>query len=187
MKNNTLAVLKKQRGAVLAIALLMLLVMTLLSVSAMESSHLNFKMSANSIYLDEAFNHSESVRRITAKVIDQYLSTGDMTGIEMPPGLANHHDNNSGNGREVNPLEIGSLEQKFSYRHLGVQGDVYLLKGNSRHNYHGGSAAQLKGYSGAGASAAGAGGVFTFYEIRSVGFGRAGSMSSTASDYRYVK
>jgi len=190
MSVHSIKALNKQCGAVLAIALLMLLVMTILGLAAMESSSLSFKMSANSIYLEEAFNHSESVGNISAEVIDDYLAEGGWVGVDMPTGL--EVVQNSGtlalaNGSSENRMDNDSLQKDLTYQHLGIKGDVYVLKGITTHNYHGASAAQLKGYSGTGVSAGGAGGAFTYYEIRSVGLGRSNSKAWTASDYRYVK
>jgi Tfp pilus assembly protein PilX len=181
---------KKQDGAVLAIALLILLVMTILGVAAMESSSLSFKMSANSIYLEEAFNHSESVRNISTDVIDAYLSEGRWEGVTLPAGLHVVQGNGAlaiTNGSSENRMDNDSLQKDLSYDHLGIKGDVYILKGITTHNDQGTSAAQLNGYGGAGVSTAGAGGAFTYYEIRSVGLGRSNSRAWTASDYRYVK
>lgn len=180
----------KQGGAVLAIALLILLVMTILAVAAMESSSLSFKMSANSIYLEEAFNHSESVRNISAGVIDDYLYEGGWAGVAMPTGLAVVQHNGAlalANGRAENRMDNDSLQKDLSYQLSGIKGDVYVLKGSTSHNYRGTSAAQLNGYGGAGLSTAGAGGAFTYYEIRSLGLGRSNARAWTASDYRYVK
>jgi len=180
--------LNKQSGAVLAIALLMLLLMTILGLAAMENSSLSFKMSANSIYLEEAFNHSESVRNISAEVIDDYLYEGGWAGVVMPTGLSFVHNRGAlTNGSSENRMDNDSLQKDLSYQHLGIKGDVYILKGSTTHNYHGTSAAQLKGYGGTGVSAGAAGGAFTYYEIRSVGLGRSNSKAWTATDYRYVK
>ena len=181
---------KKQGGAVLAIALLLLLVMTILGVAAMESSSLSFKMSANSIYLEEAFNHSESVRNISADVIDNYLYEGGWVGVAMPNGLSVVQSNGElalANGSSENRMDNNSLQKDLSYQYSGIKGDVYILKGSTTHNYHGTSAAQLNGYAGAGLATGAAGGAFTYYEIRSVGLGRSNSKAWTASDYRYVK
>ena len=190
MKVSSNTVMNKQCGAVLAIALLMLLVMTILCVSAMESSSLNFKMSANSIYLEEAFNHSESVRNISAQIIDDYLYEESWEDINLPTGLeidgANIGIAQISDSREK-LIDKDSIIKDLSYQHMGIRGDVYILKGGTSHNYHGASAAQLNGYSGTGVSAGGSGGTFTYYEIRSKGVGRSGSVAWTASDYRYVK
>ena len=180
----------KQSGVVLVIALLMLLMMTILGVAAMGSSNLSFKMSANSIYLEEAFNHSESVRNISAKVIDGYLSEGNWRAVVMPAGLTASQNSGSlalANGRGEDRMDHDTLQKDLSYQHGAIKGGVYILKGDTVHNYHGASAAQLKGYGGAGASAGSSGGALTFYEVRSVGLGRANSKSWTASDYQYVK
>jgi type IV pilus assembly protein PilX len=182
--------LNKQGGAVLAIALLILLVMTILGVAAIESSSISFKMSANSIYLEEAFNHSESVSNMSIDVIDDYLYEGGWVGITMPTGLAVVQNNGAlalSNGSSENRMDNDSLQKDLSYQYLGIKGDVYVLKGSTTHNDQGASAAQLNGYGGAGVSTASAGGAFTYYEIRSVGIGRSNSRAWTASDYRYVK
>jgi Tfp pilus assembly protein PilX len=182
--------IKKQGGVVLVIALLMLLLMTILGVAAMESSNLSFKMSANSIYLEEAFNHSESVRNISTEVISEYLAEGNWSGVVMPVGLTVIQNNGQlalANGSAEDRMDNASLQKDLSYQHSGIKGSVYILKGNTVHNYHGASAAQLKGYAGAGLSAGSAGGAMTFYEVRTVGLGRFNSKSWTASDYRYVK
>lgn len=170
-----------QRGTVLVIALLMLLIMTLLAVSAMESSQINFKMSANSIYLDEAFNHSENVRNLTTEVIEDYLKEESWSDVNLPIGLT-RAESNSDNQR-TDDFMLNSL----SYHHLSVQGDVYIVKGSVSHNYLGTSSAQLKGYSGAGFASGAAGGVIAYYEIRSKGRARYNATAWTASDYRFVK
>jgi Tfp pilus assembly protein PilX len=175
--------LNKQGGAVLAIALLILLVMTILGVAAIESSSISFKMSANSIYLEEAFNHSESVSNMS-------IDEGGWAGIAMPTGLAVVQNNGAlalSNGSSENRMDNDSLQKDLSYQYLGIKGDVYVLKGSTTHNDQGASAAQLNGYGGAGVSTASTGGAFTYYEIRSVGIGRSNSRAWTASDYRYVK
>jgi Tfp pilus assembly protein PilX len=190
MRVRSMKALNRQYGAVLVIALLVLLVMTILGVSAMESSSLSFKMSANSIYLEEAFNHSESVRNISAHVIDDYLYEGGWAGVAMPAGLEPIQNNGGfalANDSSENRMDNDSLKKDLGYQYLGIKGDVYILKGSTSHNYSGASAAQLKGYSGTGVSAGGAGGTFTYYEIRSVGLGRSNARAWTASDYRYVK
>ena len=180
----------KQRGAVLVIALLLLLILSVVSVMAMDRSVINFKMSANSIYHEEAFNHSESARNSSLAVIDDYLYTGSWNDVLMPSGLS--IDSGGGklelnNAASEDPMSNESLQQDFSLHDSAIQGDVYVLKGPTAYNQYGAGSAQYKGYGGAGVGAGAEGSVFKYYEFRSVGTGRSNAKSWTASDYRYVR
>ena len=180
----------KHRGAVLVIALLLLLILSMVSVTAMDRSVINFKMSANSIYHEEAFNHSESARNSSLAVIDDYLYAGNWNDVLMPSGLSINVGGGKlelDNAASEDLMNNESLQQDFSLRDSAIQGDVFVLKGSTVYNHHGAGSAQYKGYGGTGVGAGAAGGVFKYYEFRSVGTGRSNTKSWTASDYRYVR
>ena len=88
MKTQSVASLKKENGAVLVIGLMILLLATLVAVSAMTDANLQEKMAANSQNTNRAFQAAESAvdNQITSVVngstgmltssINQYLNNG---------------------------------------------------------------------------------------------------------------
>jgi len=186
----------RQSGAALAVSLLLLLVLTLVAVTAMDNSNLGFKMSANSVYHDEAFNYSESAREVSGSVIPEYLYEGDWNAVDTSSlnldvdtdgggGALQGENINSGGTAEV-PLNRSTLQRDFIYNNAGIRGDVYVLRGQTVQNLSGAGSAQYKGYGGTGVALGGQGGFFKYFELQSEGLGRSNAESWTASDYRYV-
>ncbi len=84
----------KQTGAVLVISLLMLLVMTLIGVTAMSTATLEEKMAANSQYTNMSFQASESAVEGVVNNIDliqQALNAGVGNPISRNVDLDNSH------------------------------------------------------------------------------------------------
>jgi len=189
LRQNTLK-RKTQAGSVLAVSLLILLVLTLIAVTAMDGSSLGYKMSMNSIYHEEAFNNSESARTAVTGAVVQYLDGGeDWASVNMPDGLS--VDSNGGqisanNGASENIYNNASLQKDFSYSKAGITADIYVLKGPTSPNTAGAGSAQLTGYSGGGIGAGGAGGVYKYYEMRSNGTSKSNAKSWTAVEFRHV-
>lgn len=183
----------RQQGATLLVALLLLMVLTMVGITSMESSNLSFKMSVNMIHHDEAFNNSESARTAAMDVIPDYLDAAEWDAVSMPSGLdvaANAGDLLGDNVRSdntpENPLDSSTLRLDLVFSEGDMNGDIYVLKGRTVQNTMGAGSAQYKGYSGAGAGIGGPGGAFKFFELRSHGKSSGSAESWTASDYRYV-
>ena len=76
-----------QQGAALIITLLLLVTLTFVALTAMESSNLDFRMSMNAVHKESSFNYSESGRESTTEVVDAALFELDWDRIAMPTGL----------------------------------------------------------------------------------------------------
>ncbi len=188
MDSYTFGVRATQSGVALAISLFLLLILSLVGITAMENSNLSFKMSSNMIRHDEAFNHSESARQAAQEVLPAYIDQADWNRVTLPAGLnlTSSADLMLNDAASENPLQPSSLTQDFAYQHNGISGEVYVLKGETVHNTFGAGSAQYKGYGGAGVGIGGQGGAFKYFEFRSRGESAANAESWTASDYRYV-
>lgn len=179
----------RQHGATLVVALLLLMVLTMVAITSMESSNLSFKMSTNMIHHEEAFNNSESARIVVRDVIPEYIDLADWDAVTLPTGLT--IPSNAGliladNGAAENVLDSTTLQRDFVYSNASMEGDIYVLKGQTVQNTFGAGSAQYKGYSGAGVGIGGQGGAFKYFELRSRGTGSGSAESWTATDYRYV-
>jgi type IV pilus assembly protein PilX len=75
---NKITVLKKQTGAILVVSLIMLLVMTLMGLSGMQTTSLQEKMSSNMRDQNIAFQAAESVLRDAEADI---VSSGRVSGL----------------------------------------------------------------------------------------------------------
>lgn len=191
MNGMPLNQVNRQQGATLLIALLLLMVLTMVGITSMESSNLSFKMSVNMIHHDEAFNNSESARTAAEDVLLDYIDAADWEAVSLPTGLsvdANAGDLLGDNGASENPLNSSTLQRDLAFNDaaLNIEGDVYVLKGRTVQNTMGAGSAQFKGYGGAGTGIGGPGGAFKFFELRSHGKSSGSAESWTASDYRYV-
>lgn len=188
MNGRPLNQVNRQQGATLLIALLLLMVLTMVGITSMESSNLSFKMSVNMIHHDEAFNNSESARTAATDALPEYLDAAEWDEDDMPVGFAyaSAGDLLGDKGASENPLDSATLQRDLAYSEGDIQGDIYVLKGRTVQNTMGAGSAQYKGYSGAGTGIGGPGGAFKFFELRSHGSSSGSAEAWTASDYRYV-
>lgn len=190
MKRHYSCIGSRQTGAVLATALLILLVLTLVAVTAMDSSNLSFRMSVNSTYHDQSFNNSESARISSTSVLQEYLYEGEWTNVILPTGLsvaAGGGELIEANGDTEDRYLNSSLQKDLQFSSQGITADIYVLRGPTVLNSAGAGSAQWKGYGGTGVAAGASGGAYKFYEFRSVGTNKSGAQSWTASDYKYVQ
>jgi len=185
---------KRQHGAALAVALMVLLIMTLVAISAMEGSTLGYKMSANSIYHEEAFSASESARDSVGETFIDYMFEEDWTEVAFSDGLdvlgtPNFYEANAV-GEEL--ADTSSLVTDLDYDlqdgngDTVIKGEIAVVIGQTIVNTSGAGSAQYKGYHGAGVGMGGQGGVFKYFEFRSEGEGTANASSWTAADFRFV-
>ncbi|MFV1873689.1 MAG: PilX N-terminal domain-containing pilus assembly protein [Oleiphilus sp.] len=190
MKYQNSCIGKHQQGAVLATSLLLLLVLTLVAVTAMDTSNLSYRMASNNIYHDQSFNNSESARISSTSVLQEYLYEGEWTNVLLPIGLSVATGGGEliqANGDTEDRYLNSSLQKDLEFSSGGITADIYVLRGPTALNSAGAGSAQWKGYGGTGVAAGAAGGAYKFYEFRSVGTNQSGAQSWTASDYKYVQ
>jgi len=185
-----------QNGAVLAITLLLLLVLSMLAVMATESSLFAYKMSVNRVFYEEAFNNSESTRNISRTAINDYLRERQWSSVALTPGLsvdashASATQSNTGASPIEDRYQPDTLVRDLTYRTARISGDVYVLDGITVPNTIGAGSSQHQGYSGIGIGLGSAGSLMKLYEVRSAGMpaGREneGVKVWTVSDYRFI-
>lgn len=194
MKYVKMTLQAKQQGAALAMALMVLLIMTLVAVSAMDGSTLGYKMSVNSIYHQEAFSASESARDAVHEPFIEFMFEEDWNNVTMPDGLDDigepHFLNANADAEDV--TDTSSLANDLAYRlednngNIIVEGDIMVTIGQTVVNTSGAGSAQYKGYHGAGVGMGGQGGIHKYFEFRSGGRSTANAAAWTAADFRYV-
>jgi|GEM_PF-2046224 len=195
---NTISPKKRQGGAALAISLMILLVLTMVALSAMDGSSLGYKMGANAVYHEEAFNNSESGREPIGQAVVDFIEYGEWDGVADGTGALSLFDTDldllAENGAGEDQTKVGSsgLTSDLSYElendsgKVLISAEVAVFRGNTVANSSGAGSAQLKGYHGAGVGIGGQGGLHKYFELRSQGEGPSSAASSTAADFRYV-
>ncbi|MFK5947929.1 MAG: PilX N-terminal domain-containing pilus assembly protein [Methylococcales bacterium] len=208
---NTLKISnKKQKGAALFVGLVILLIMTIVAVTAMQSTTMEVRMAKNDNLTLNAFETSEGPRPLAGEILDEHIyergwekdSTNNF--IDFLPGLqlktliggtltdctpstnANCTPklyNNNDVDEDI--LDTNSLTKDMRYRFSSGGGiseiSIYQIAVKLA---SGNSAAMLSGYEGTGKSAAASGGRM-YFDIRSVGqYGKA--RSTTDADYRII-
>ena len=80
---------RRQNGAVLAVCLLMLLVLTLIGVSSMQGTFMEEKMAGNTTDRNLAFQTSESAVREAELFVENLVSLGNFDGTDGLYGVNN--------------------------------------------------------------------------------------------------
>lgn len=196
MKYMTVPLHHHQQGAALAVALMVLLVLTLVAVSAMDGSTLGFKMGANAIYHEEAFNNSESGRDPIGQALVDFAEYGEWDGVvdnvngdlqTVSNDLDLLDDNVNTEDLQVrNGLTTDLVYSQTLANGAKIEANVAVFKGKTVANSSGSGAAQYKGYHGAGVGIGGEGGMHKYFEFRSEGNGPSNAEAWTATDFRYV-
>lgn len=199
MNRVTNSMPRGQKGAVLAVALMLLLVMTIVAISAMDGSTLGFKMSANSVYHEEAFNNSESGREVVGDMLVQYNAFDDWSQVDAPAEVLDRNgvqmtsstldtDFKVSNGAGENTWDTSSLDTDIIYRDTvnDIEAEIAVVRSVVSQNVEGAGTAQYQGYRGIGKGLAGQGGAHIYFEFRSEGIGQANAEAVTSADFRYV-
>lgn len=76
---------RSQRGAVLYVALIMLLLLSLLGIVAMQVATMQERMSAGYQASAEAFQAAEEITRNRELLIETEVEAGDATAMDLPP------------------------------------------------------------------------------------------------------
>ncbi len=183
------------RGYVLVTSLILLLVLTLVAVTAMQYTQIEITLSANNAYHDQAFQSSESARGAVEAVLDAHVHQRAWNERVPLPGGLEPIDNDGdgqwdvlflGNDDLETLTETASLVVDAVYHSAGgkIDADVAVYQ-TERSAAAGAGQCMSCGYQGLGKGAAG-GGLWMFFELRSVGHAMAGARATTSSDYRVV-
>ncbi len=201
-----------QRGMVLVIALIMLLVLTIVAVVAMRSTTVDLQMTTNTMLKSRAFQGSESSRRVSGvALIGHVLNEGWPTSVGGPvdpssgytvPAQIKVRSAVSGAAGYIPVEESGSVSYMYDADSDGKpattaadcasqakdlnQGDICSdieIELQARVVPGGGSPTIGQGALGTGGGAAG-GGAHLYFDVRSTGYGPGNARSDTAADYR---
>lgn len=197
-------------GFALITAMIFLLVLTLVAITAIRGTSLELKMSANKAMRTEALEASEASRALVSRLIDAHTFSrgwpvsigGSVTDEEfaypMPPGLEIIHQDS-----KPRSWYLGNTESLFDPLHLltdarfsddaaasgqtayPVSGELAVFKLRISINA-GSGAAMMAGYEGTGKGMAASGGA-VFYAVQSRGSDPGNhAVTITGADYRHV-
>ena len=196
-----------QSGYILVTGLLFLLVITLVGVTSMNLSTVDYKISSNTAFHVDAFENAESARKTAGSdLLFEYIKNRGWSGIgfSVPTGVGvvdNNRDLFMGNEEDAATLrsgvygDISVLTTDIQFALDGnTDGDtndgvdavagIMVIKTDTR-AAEGSNTAQLSGYEGDGKGAAG-GGFYNFFMLMSQGRSAANAAAATSTDYRYV-
>lgn len=106
-KNSIQSRCYRERGAVLAVSLILLLLVTVLGVSTIGTTTLQEKMAANTRDKDLAFQAAELAMKVAERLVEQGLAASDFTA-ECSSGLCSMHDPSTHLSRWKDPNICGS-------------------------------------------------------------------------------
>lgn len=190
---------KNQSGFVLIVGLVFILIIAVITVSSMQSSNLDYKISTNSVLKDVAFQSSETGRIAGGEAISHFAFYDAWTGYSDAGFQADELTNYdpvsdslstiSINGVEQNenPLDTNQLNVDLNYERSGtnietIVSDINVIKAPAVLN-NGAGLQQLAGYDGLG-KGLGDGGTTIIFEIRSTS--TFGARAVTATEYKVI-
>ena len=178
-----------ESGFVLITGLLFILAISVITISSMQGTNLDYKISANESYKDIAFQGSESGRTVAGEAIahfvyDRRWDGFNINGLEIP---ATYDPSTDGLAAGESLYDTSSLNVDFSFNLSAenvepIASNINIIKADGVQKGKS-SLNQLSGYEGLG-KGAGSGGVHLLYEIRSQGAGPAKAAAVTASEYK---
>lgn len=201
-----------QQGYILVTGLLFLVVLTLVGVTSINTSTLDYKISANTAFHVDAFENAESgLQSAGSGLLASYINDRSWSGfgVTIPAGVAvvdTNVDHFMGNGEVVGGDEstlIQGLYQDVAILNtdltVGIDGDGDGVTGSSGHDVQsnikliktyselaaGNGAAATSGYEGLGKSSVGS--LHSFYMIISAGQSAGNANAATATEFRYVE
>jgi len=178
-----------QSGFVLITGLILILVVTIVTVSSMQSTNLDYKISSNEAFKDIAFQSSESGRTAAGVGISDYLESRSFTGIT---GLSHDSDYDPysdlvASGEDLLDTSSLTVDLEFNLSATDIEdieADINVLKAPAV-SAKKSALQQLSGYEGLGKSAA-EGGTHIIFEIRSTGYGPSRAAAVTASEFKVI-
>jgi len=182
---------KNQQGFVLVTGLIFILIITVVTVSSMQSSNLDYKISSNEVFKDVAFQGSESGRIASGEALSHFVYNRRWDGLPVTGvSYASAYDPIGDDvGLAEDLYDTNSLDLDLNYDVSGtavetIEADISLLKADPR-LADGSGSRQASGYEGLGLGAGGSG-THLIYEIRSKGVGASEAIAVTASEYRVI-
>ena len=192
---------RNQQGAVLLASLLILVAITLVSVTSMQSGIQEYRIAGNMVFGERAFQASETGRGRVSQILDEHLFERDWPAtLTIPSGVTILDKDSDGNkdmlytengaGEDINDVStlIKDVEVRIDGNGDGdytdkndIQTDLYVYKARVQFGT-GSGAAMMSGYEGLGKGAA-AGGGQVYYELRSQGLGTGSAEAWTSSDF----
>jgi len=180
---------RNQTGMTLILSMLLILVLSLLAVTAMEGSQFAVKMSVNRLIYEKALSHADSSRRTSVDLIEEYLYQTHSSPTSQIKNVTlddyGHHLFSSDS-----TVESGNFDPEITIDSGEIKGSVYVSSRESRMNSVGAGSAQFQGYNGVGNGLGAKGGFVKYYEINSVGISRVPGGNSlevwTATDFRFI-
>ena len=188
----------KQQGAVLVVSLIFLAMLTLVGVSSMQSTSLDYQISANAALKDRSFYSSESGRLAMGDILDDHIFERGWTNFSLPAGLSMTTANkdlyltNDAGDDLANQASL-TIDARYQIDNAvdgdfsdggDIDADVVVYKTQTKWAT-GAGVAMVSGYQGLGKSSA-AGGTHMFFELRSTGKTALNAQSVTATEYRAI-
>ena len=183
---------QRSRGIALITGLVLLVILTIVALSTMRTTTLEYRMSGNTAYVTQARQVSESGRLAVSTVLHEHVFERSWGGITLASGLDildkdsdGHPDslitNETGETFDAADL-LGNLETdaEFTDPGSGHESDVSIYYAATKLS-PGSGAAMSAGYMGLGKGAGGGGSSMFFYAL-STGAGEAGSRFVTSAD-----
>lgn len=190
-KTNNVSILRSEKGIVLVVSLLLLLVATVVGITALSTSTTNVMMTGNQLLSERAFAAADSGIFVTDPIIDdtaynRAVSSIYTTAPALVPDPTDFIDEITGALVMDSDDPITSPDIQYT---LGAGATAITVSVDVDYLYSAlaaGSAIEFaSGYEGMG-KGAGAGGVEIYYAVLSVGQGTLGSESEVCSLYKYV-
>ncbi|NEV65009.1 PilX N-terminal domain-containing pilus assembly protein [Thiorhodococcus minor] len=185
---------EKSKGIALITGLVLLVILTLVALSTMRSTTLEYRMSGNTAFLAQARQVSESGRLAVSTVLHDHVFERSWSGVQLPPGLTILDKDSSGSADALIANEsgeafdqsdpVGSLTQDATFTDpiSGHTTKVAVYHMTTKLSPGSGSAMSA-GYMGLGKGAAG-GGSRMFFDVLADGAGDANSRFVTSADVR---
>jgi len=179
--------IRNEDGIVIIVALFVLVVLTLIGISATTTTTIDLQIAANDKFYKMAFYHADSGIYTTPKLISKTVDEGEeITGSDL--GSISYLDRPSGDStsffRQVmgfDSYDGGTKDIAYTIANYTVQIDVNRT---GQETLVGGGAEFAAGAEGMGVGATG--GVALLYEMNSAGEGPSNASSTIVAGYRKV-
>ena len=193
----------REQGYVLLTSIIFLVIVTVLSLSAVRIGNVGERTTTNTALQMKVFETSEAARTAAATVLDEHIyyrgwpsnNGGSLQSNLFPVASSltirdadsdsvtdNLYEDKVAAGLATDVADDSTVD--IQYSQSGQNADVYVFR-NLAQTAPGSSAAMVSGYEGTGRAAAGGGGN-VWFDLRAVGRGAGGARSITNSDYRFV-
>ena len=184
----------KSQGFALFMALVFLLVMTTLGITMMNYSTLEYRMSVNTAFHEQAFQAAEGGRKAMTSILDEHIFERGWAGVSLPSGMTINDNNNdsrpdnlfitSTTNSTEDLQQPTTLIEDASYSKASIKASISVISVGALAN-SGSGQEMFRGYDGLG-QGSGSGGSARFFEVRSKGASNGNSTATIASHYRVI-